>query len=235
MEEIEKVILSLEEKEKTSFEEMDNLLDSMDTLINDSNKELSNEKNKNDSMTKNILNNKENELRKLKLIPKVNRICNSYYHKYKEVNKIIDENIKNVSYLNNENLTKFIGNIDEKLIKEMIVDHLIRKGNVRTVQKYIEESKFEASKLTKDILLFQEYYDIINDLNNKKINKLYDWCIKNKDILLKNIEETNTSKNNEENENIEKNIYFECVKYNYILYLEDNSKSVKDCIIIFYI
>ena len=230
MEEIEKVILSLEEKEKTSFEEMDNLLDSMDTLINDSNKELSNEKNKNDSMTKNILNNKENELRKLKLIPKVNRICNSYYHKYKEVNKIIDENIKNVSYLNNENLTKFIGNIDEKLIKEMIVDHLIRKGNVRTVQKYIEESKFEASKLTKDMLLFQEYYDIINDLNNKKINKLYDWCIKNKDILLKNIEETNTSKNNEENENIEKNIYFECVKYNYILYLEDNSKSVKDCV-----
>ena len=230
MEEIEKVILSLEEKEKTSFEEMDNLLNSMDTLINDSNKELSIEKNKDDSMTKSILNNKENELRKLKLIPKVNRICNSYYHKYKEVNKIIDENIKGMNYLNNENLTKFIGNIDEKLIKEMIVDHLIRKGNVRTVQKYIEESKFEASKLTKDIVLFQEYYDIINDLNNKKINKLYDWCIKNKDILLKNIEGSNSSKNKEENENIEKNIYFECVKYNYILYLEDNSKSVKDCV-----
>ena len=150
MEEIEKAILSLEEKEKTSFEEMDNLIDSIDTLINDTNNELSGEKNKNDINTKNILNNKENELRKLKLIPKVNRICNSYYHKYKELNKKIDENIKGVNYLNNDNLIKFMGNIDEKLIKEMILDHLIRKGNVKTVQKYIEESKLEISKLTKE-------------------------------------------------------------------------------------
>ena len=231
MEEIEKVILSLEEKEKTSFEEMDKLLDSMDTLIKDTNKELSIEKNKNDSSTKSILTNKEKELKKLKLVPKVNRICNSYYHKYKELNKKIDENIKGVNYLNNENLQKFIGNIDEKLIKDMIVDHLIRKGNVKTVQKFIEESKSEISNLTKDIMLFQEYYEIINDLNNKKINKLSDWCIKNKEILLKNIEEINNSnKKKEGNENVEKNIYFECVKYNYILYLEDESKTVQECV-----
>ena len=232
MEEIEKVILSLEEKEKTSFEEMNKLIDSIDLLINDTNNELSEEKNKNDVNTKNILKDKENELRKLKLVPKINRICNSYYHKYKELNKKIEENIKGVNYLNNDNLTKFMDNIDEKLIKEMIVDHLIRKGNVKTVQKYIEESKLEMSKLTKDIMLFQEYYDIINDLDNKKINKLYDWCIKNKEILLKNMDEINiiNNKNKEENENLEKNIYFECVKYNYLLYLEDNSKSVQDCV-----
>ena len=232
------MISSLEEKEKTSFEEMEKLIDSIDTLINDTNNELSDEKNKNDINTKNILDNKENELRKLKLIPKVNRICNSYYHKYKELNKKIDENIKGVNYLNNDNLIKFIGNIDDKLIKEMILDHLIRKGNVKTVQKYIEESKLEISKLTKDIALFQEYYDIIKDLEYKKINKLYDWCIKNKEILLKNIDEksvtTNNSKNakqeEKDNESIEKNIFFECVKYNYLLYLEDNSKSVQECV-----
>ena len=63
-----------------------------------------------------------------------------------------------MNYLNNDNLIKFMGNIDEKLIKEMILDHLIRKGNVKTVQKYIEESKLEISKLTKDIALFHEYY-----------------------------------------------------------------------------
>ena len=40
MEEIEKAILSLEEKEKTSYEEMDKLIDSIDTLINDTNNEL---------------------------------------------------------------------------------------------------------------------------------------------------------------------------------------------------
>ena len=28
----------------------------------------------------------------------------------------------------------------------------------------------------------------------------------------------------------DKNIYFECVKFNYILLLEDNSKSIQDCI-----
>ena len=217
MEEIEKAILSLEEKEKTSFEEMDKLIDSIDTLINDTNNELSGEKNKNDINTKNILNNKESELRKLKLIPKVNRICNSYYHKYKELNKKIDENIKGVNYLNNDNLIKFMGNIDEKLIKEMILDHLIRKGNVKTVQKYIEESKLEISKLTKDIALFQEYYDIVNDLDNKKINKLYDWCIKNKEILLKNIDEINTSNNNIKDKNKEKNEKKEKEKENEII------------------
>jgi len=231
MEDIEKTILALEEKETKTFEEMDTLLDSIDTLINDTNNELSKEKNKDDSKSKEILSNKESELRKLKLIPKVNRICNSYYHKYKELNKKIDENIKGVNYLNNKNLTKFIGNIDEKLIKEMIVDHLIRKGNVKTAQKYIEESKLDLSPLNKDIIIFQEYYDIINDLNNHKINKLYDWCIKNKTILLKNIDEININKKKEEeNENENKNIYFECVKYNYILLLEDSTKTVQDCV-----
>ncbi len=231
MEDIEKTILALEEKETKTFEEIDTLLDSIDTLINDANNELSEEKNKDDSKSKEILSNKENELRKLKLIPKVNRICNSYYHKYKELNKKIDENIKGVNYLNNQNLTKFIGNIDEKLIKEMIVDHLIRKGNVKTAQKYIEESKLDLSPLNKDIIIFQEYYDIINDLNNHKINKLYDWCIKNKTILLKNIDEININKKKEEeNENENKNIYFECVKYNYIILLEDSTKTVQDCV-----
>ena len=209
---------------------MDKLLDSIENLINDTNNELLEEKNKDNSKTKDILTNKESELRKLKLIPKVNRICNSYYHKYKELNKKIDENIKGVNYLNNKNLNKFIGNIDEKLIKEMIVDHLIRKGNAKTVQKYIEESKLELSKLTKEIILFQEYYDIINDLNSHKINKLYDWCIKNKEILLKNMEEITVKKAKEENENIDKNIYFECVKHNYILLIEDNTKSVQECV-----
>ena len=231
MEDIEKTILALEEKETKTFEEIDTLLDSIDTLINDANNELSEEKNKDDSKSKEILSNKENELRKLKLIPKVNRICNSYYHKYKELNKKIDENIKGIYYLNNKNLNKFIGNIDEKLIKEMIVDHLIRKGNVKTAQKYIEESKLDLSPLNKDIIIFQEYYDIINDLNNHKINKLYDWCIKNKTILLKNIDEININKKKEEeNENENKNIYFECVKYNYIILLEDSTKTVQDCV-----
>ena len=230
MEEIEKEISSLEEKEKTSFEEMDNLLDSIEKLISETNNELLEEKNKDNSKTKDILTNKESELRKLKLIPKINRICNSYYHKYKELNKKIDENIKGVNYLNNKNLNKFVGNIDEKLIKEMIVDHLIRKGNAKTVQKYIEESKLELSKLSKEIILFQEYYDIINDLNSHKINKLYDWCIKNKEILLKNMEEITVKKTKEESENLDKNIYFECVKYNYILLIEDNTKSVQECV-----
>jgi len=229
MEDIEKTLSALEEKEKTSFEEMDTLLDSIDTLINETNNELSEDKNKDESMTKDILSKKENELRKLKLIPKVNRICNSYYHKYKELNKKVDENIKGVNYLNNKNLIKFIGNVDEKLIKELIVEHLIRKGNVKTVQRYLEESKLELDTLTKDIMIFQEYYDIINDLNNNKIKKLYDWCTKNRDILLKNTENIKGNKGKDENmEN--KDIYFECVKYSYNLLLEDDSKTVEDCV-----
>ena len=229
MEDIEKTLSALEEKEKTSFEEMDTLLDSIDTLINETNNELSQDKNKDESMTKDILSKKENELRKLKLIPKVNRICNSYYHKYKELNKKVDENIKGVNYLNNKTLIKFIGNVDEKLIKELIVEHLIRKGNGKTVQRYLEESKLELDTLNKDILIFQEYYDIINDLNDNKIKKLYDWCTKNRDILLKNIENKNENKNKDENmEN--KDIYFECVKYSYNLLLEDDSKTVEDCV-----
>ena len=229
MEDIEKTLSTLEEKEKASFEEMDTLLDSIDTLIKETNNELSDDKNKDESMTKDILSKKESELRKLKLIPKVNRICNSYYHKYKELNKKVDENIKGVNYLNNKNLIKFIGNIDEKLIKELIVEHLIRKGNAKTVQRYLEESKLEIDKLTKDIMIFQEYYDIINDLNDNKIKKLYDWCTKNRDILLKNTENMNGNKaKNESMEN--KDIYFECVKYSYNLLLEDESKTIEDCV-----
>ena len=229
MEDIEKTLSALEEKEKTSFEEMDTLLDSIDTLIKETNNELSEDKNKDESMTKDILSKKENELRKLKLIPKVNRICNSYYHKYKELNKKVDENIKGVNYLNNKNLIKFIGNVDEKLIKELIVEHLIRKGNAKTVQRYLEESKLELDTLTKDLMIFQEYYDIINDLNNNKIKKLYDWCTKNRDILLKNSENVKGNKGKDENmEN--KDIYFECVKYSYNLLLEDDSKTVEECV-----
>ena len=233
MDEIDKLINDLEEKSKTSFEEIDLLLDSVDNLIQDTNKELSSENNNDDSKTREILSKKETELRKLKLIPKMNRICNSYYHKYKEVNKKIDENIKGVNYLNNKSLTKFIGNVDEKLINEMILDYLIRKGNLKTVERFIEESRVDPSKLMEDIKIFKEYYEIFNDLKNHKLNKLYEWCTKNKEILLLNLKDIkiNDIKVNKDKEKLpDKNIYFECVKFNYILFLEDDTKSIKDCI-----
>ena len=43
MDEIDKLINDLEEKSKTSFEEIDLLLDSVDNLIQNTNKELSSE------------------------------------------------------------------------------------------------------------------------------------------------------------------------------------------------
>ena len=233
MDEIDKLISNLGEKEKSSFEEMELLLDSVDNLIQDTNKELSLENNNDDSKTREILSKKETELRKLKLIPKMNRICNSYYHKFKEVNKKIDENIKGVNYLNNKNLTKFIGNIDQNLINEMILDHLIRKGNIKTIDRFIEESKVDPSKFLEDIKIFKEYYEIVNDLNDHKLNKLYEWCVKNKEILLLNDEELkyNGIKINKEDIKIlDKNLYFECVKFNYNLILEDPSKTIQDCI-----
>ena len=233
MDEIDKLINSLEEKEKSSFEDMELLLDSVDNLIQQTNTELSSENNNDDSKTREILSKKEAELRKLKLIPKMNRICNSYYHKYKEVNKKIDENIKGVNYLNNKNLTKFIGNIDQNLINEMILDHLIRKGNIKTIDRFIEESKVDPSKFLEDIKIFKEYYEIVNDLNDHKLNKLYEWCVKNKEILLLNDEELkyNGIKINKEDIKIlDKNLYFECVKFNYNLILEDPSKTIQDCI-----
>ena len=234
MEDLDKIITSLEEKEKTSFDEMGKLLDSIDNIISDTNKELSESNNKDESNTKNILMNNESKLRKLKLIPKVNHICNSYYHKYKELNKKIDDNIKDTNYLSNKNMTKFIGNIDEKLIKEIIIDHLIRQGNIETVKKFIEENKLDLALYSKDIQLFKEYYEILNDLNNHSVQKLNEWCIKNKAILLKDIEEINTVKKKEKNGNEKneenKNIFFECIKYTYILYLEDSNKTVQDCI-----
>ena len=232
MDEIDKLINDLEEKSKTSFEEIDLLLDSVDNLIQNTNKELSSENNNDDSKTREILSKKETELRKLKLIPKMNRICNSYYHKYKEVNKKIDENIKGVNYLNNKSLTKFIGNVDEKLINEMILDYLIRKGNLKTVERFIEESRVDPSKLMEDIKIFKEYYEIIKDLNENKLDKLYEWCVKNKEILLKNIDKVfiEDNKANKDKKIKIKNIYFECVKFNFILYLEDASKSIPECI-----
>ena len=234
MDEIDKMINNLEEKSKTSFEEMDLLLDSVDNLIKETTKELSSENNIDNSKTREILSKKETELRKLKLIPKMNRICNSYYHKYKEVNKKIDDNIKGVNYLNNKNLTKFIGNIDEKLINEMILDFLIRKGNIKTVERFIEESRVDPSKLTEDIKIFKEYYEIINDFKEHKLNKLYEWCVKNKEVLLKTLLDKKLSgiKKDKDNGKLsDKNIYFECVKFNFILYLEDTDKSIQECII----
>ena len=232
MDEIDKLINSLDEKEKSSFKDMELLLDSVDNLIQQTNKELSSENNNDDSKTREILSKKESELKKLKLIPKMNRICNSYYHKYKEMNKKIDENVKGVNYLNNQKLTKFIGNVDEKLIKEMILDHLIRKGNIKTVERFIEESKIDSSHLIDDIKIFKEYYEIIKDLNENKLDKLYEWCSKNKEILLKNIDKVfiEDNKTNKDKKIKIKNIYFECVKFNFILYLEDASKSIPECI-----
>ena len=231
MDDIDKMIISLEDKENATFEEMDKLIDSIDNVIQETNNELSLDNNKDESKTRDILSNKETELRKLKLIPKVNRICNSYYHKYKELNKKIDENIKGVNYLNNKNLEKFIGNIDEQLIKELILDQLIRKGNVKTIGRYIEESKLDPSKLNTDIKIFQEYHDIINDLKNHKVSKLYDWCCKNKDILLKDLNELKSNEIDDDEKKFKgKNIYFECVKKYFALYLENKEKSIEECI-----
>ena len=39
-------------------------------------------------------------------------------------------------YLNNNKLTKFIDNVDKKLIKEMVYEHLIRKDNIKTVERF---------------------------------------------------------------------------------------------------
>ena len=44
------------------------------------------------------------------------------------------------------------------------------------------------------------------------------------------MEEISTNKSKGENEILKNNIYFECVKYNYILLVQDNSKSVQDCV-----
>ena len=76
MDDIDKMIISLEDKENATFEEMDKLIDSIDNVIQETNNELSLDNNKDDSKTKDILTKKEGELRKLKTIPKVNRICN---------------------------------------------------------------------------------------------------------------------------------------------------------------
>ena len=51
MDEIDKLINALEEKEKSSFDEMELLLDSVDNLIQQTNTELSSENNNNDSKT----------------------------------------------------------------------------------------------------------------------------------------------------------------------------------------
>ena len=217
MDELNNSLLSLEEKSNNTYKEMNDLINSIENIITETNKELDNDENKDDNLTKEILNKKEKELKKLKTVPKLNKVCNNYYHKLKEVNEKINSNIEDKKFLDNENLKKFVGKIDEKIINDMIIEHLIRKGNVNTVKKFIEEKKLKYSS-DNDINLFQEYYLILNEIKEKKLDKLLEWCEKNKNTLLKNL----TKKKN--------NIYFECIKFDYILYLEDSSKSVEDCV-----
>ena len=217
MDDLNNALISLEEKSNNTYKDMNDLINSIENIITEANKELSKDENKDDNTTKEILNKKENELKKLKTVPKLNKACNNYYHKLKEVDETINLNFEDKNFLDNENLKKFVGKIDEKIVNEMIIEHLIRKGNVNTVKKFIEEKKIEYSS-DNDINLFQEYYLILNEIKEKKLDKLLEWCEKNKDTLLKNL----TKKEN--------NIYFECIKFDYILYLENPAKSIADCV-----
>ena len=162
MDEIDKLINDLEEKSKTSFEEIDLLLDSVDNLIQNTNKELSSENNNDDSKTREILSKKETELRKLKLIPKMNRICNSYYHKYKKVY----ENIKRLS----PQLNEFF----QKNILDIFRDYFCVDKTINPFV-YFKDIKIKFSSKTKTFYDFLEFKDNVNMKNEiiKVVNESY--------------------------------------------------------------
>jgi hypothetical protein len=101
---------------------------------------------------------------------------------------------------------------DKSLFNTIILKDLYRRGDFETSDALIKDANLNFDQNYK--FVFQDLNLITRDLKDHNIKTLHDWCLKYKTYL----------------ESIKSNLFFEVLKLEYILMLNDNEKSLKECV-----
>jgi len=154
------------------------------------------------------LENYNSKLSSLKIDENYNNYFNSFYSSLSKLGKSISKTFTEIKELKDYHLFEY----DKKLFYTIILKELYRRGDFLSADSLIKEAKLNFDD--KDKLIFQDLNIITKDLRNKKIEPLHNWCEKYKSYL----------------ENEKSNLFFETIKLEYLLMINDPNKSNSEII-----
>ena len=213
---LNEIITGLEkvkEKHKKANINISNILNKLqNNLIECENKlkeipESENQENINKSYEK-ILNESITNLKSMNLIDDYNNYYNNFYGSLSKLGKIMVKNFQTDNNLSDCKLYSY----DKSLFNTIILKDLYRRGDFETSDALIKDANLNFDQNYK--FVFQDLNLITRDLKDHNIKTLHDWCLKYKTYL----------------ESIKSNLFFEVLKLEYILMLNDNEKSLKECV-----
>ena len=203
----------VKEKHKKANTNISNILNKLqNNLIECENKlkeipENENQEKINESYEK-ILNESTTNLKSMKLIDDYNNYYNNFYGSISKLGKIMTKNFQTENNLSDCKIYSY----DKSLFNTIILKDLYRRGDFETSDALIKDANLNFDQNYK--FVFQDLNLITRDLKDHNIKTLHDWCLKYKTYL----------------ESIKSNLFFEVLKLEYILMLNDNEKSLKECV-----
>jgi len=203
----------VKEKHKKANTNISNILNKLQNNLKECENKLKeipeseNQENINKSYEK-ILNDSITNLKSMNLIDDYNNYYNNFYGSLSKLGKIMVKNFQTDNNLSDCKLYSY----DKSLFNTIILKDLYRRGDFETSDALIKDANLNFDQNYK--FVFQDLNLITRDLKDHNIKTLHDWCLKYKTYL----------------ESIKSNLFFEVLKLEYILMLNDNEKSLKECV-----
>jgi hypothetical protein len=195
----------LKQKRKKTTKNINELFNKIDDILNDTEKTI-------ESLPDNELNTKlesfNTKFKSLKIEENYNNYFNSYYSSLSKLGKSISKTFTEIKELKDF----YIYDYNKKLFYTIILKELYRRGDFLSANSLIKEAKLNFEE--KDKLIFQDLNIITKELRNKKIEPLHNWCEKYKSYL----------------ENEKSNLFFETIKLEYLLMINDPNKTNSEII-----
>ena len=203
----------VKEKHKKANTNISNILNKLQNNLKDCEKKLKeipeseSQENKKESYSK-ILNESISSLKSMNLIDDYNNYYNNFYGSLSKLGKKMSKNFQTENNLSDCKIYSY----DKSLFNTIILKDLYRRGDFETSDALIKDGNLNFDQNYK--FVFQDLNLITRDLKDHNIDTLHKWCEKYKTYL----------------ESIKSNLFFEVLKLEYILMLNDNEKSLKECV-----
>ena len=203
----------VKEKHKKSNKNISNILNKLQNNLKEfENKikeiaESENQENINKSYEK-ILNESITNLKSMNLIDDYNNYYNNFYGSLSKLGKIMTKNFQTENNLSDCKIYPY----DKSLFNTIILKDLYRRGDFETSDALIKDANLNFDQNYK--FVFQDLNLITRDLKDHNIKTLHDWCLKYKTYL----------------ESIKSTLFFEVVKLEYILMLNNNKNTSNECV-----
>ena len=203
----------VKEKHKKANTNISNILNKLQNNLKECENKLKeipeseNQENINKSYEK-ILNESITNLKSMNLIDDYNNYYNNFYGSLSKLGKIMVKNFQTDNNLSDCKLYSY----DKSLFNTIILKDLYRRGDFETSDALIKDGNLNFDQNYK--FVFQDLNLITRDFKDHNIKTLHDWCLKYKTYL----------------ESIKSNLFFEVLKLEYILMLNDNEKNSNECV-----